>query len=301
MSLGETYFYAGDLDHALPASRDAIAAWERLYGPDTVEIAGAKMDLAQILRDREEYAEAEQVARDGVRIRELRDGDSPALAMALMTLGDIYELTDRIPDAIAAGERALKIAKATMPADDMQVRMVTLGVASYYDDAGRTADAVAMYDPIIAAFERDGVQNANLPTFYERRADMQRRLGKYRESLDDYARSLDAGQKLDGEESTAIAPALRGQAECLHQLHRDREAIDKLERAAKYPIVQQAADDEALGNGLLGMLLVDTGRDRARGLELARAASAALAASNSDDERRARLDAWLSRRTAKPD
>ena len=83
--------------------------------------------------------------------------------------------------------------------------------------------------------------------------------------------------------------ALRAQAECLYRLHRNAEAIGRLEEASRLPVAPYTAEDAAYGQALLGMLRRDP--------VMVRAAVAVLAAPETeadlDDPRYARIAAWL--------
>ena len=73
----------------------------------------------------------------------------------------------------------------------------------------------------------------------------------------------------------------------------------RLERSLAYKVTPSLVSDAGLARGVLGMLLADTGRDRARGVALAReslaqvrAASDPLAAA---DPRLKQLETWLAK------
>ena len=294
-TLGEIEWTAGRLDAAVATLRQALATFDRAYGPDTVDAGGVQLSLAQVLLDAARLDEAEAAATAAVRVREHRTGESPTLAVALSVRAQITAARGRTDEALAEARRALAIGRATMPADDAQLMIIAADLAAVLSATGRAEEALATYDEVLAAATRAEMATANVASWWINRADLERSLGRCADALVHYRKGGDLGVALQGEQSPYAASARRGEGACLHALGRDREAIEQLERALALPARPSHAVDVALAKGLLGMLLADTGRDRARGVALAREAATALRAARTTDPRAAVLDAWLAR------
>jgi len=290
------HWYAGELDAAVPPLREAIALFDRVYGPDTVESAAGNLDLAQILRDQAKYDEARAAVEAAIRVRELRSGESPGLAMALVTGSEIARRQGRLPEAIAMSERAMRIARATMAPGDRQLWDVAIAMADQYYVGGRAQEALAIYNDALAQAERDGVTDINLAAWWMNLANMERAEGLCDKSLLHFRAGAEVGRKIEGETSRYIGGGLRGEAQCLVKLGKKAEAIAALERSQAYPVPPYLELDAALSRATLGRLLVETGRDRARGLAMAREAMARareLDDTGEADPRQPSLEAWL--------
>jgi eukaryotic-like serine/threonine-protein kinase len=295
-SIGTTYQEREEPEKAIPLLREALALDDRAFGPDTVDSGADLLALAQALRDHGDLAEAEAAARESVRIRAARNGDSPSLAMALSGLCDIVGKRGRFDEAVAIGERAVSMARAKMPPDDATLAILIKLLGDAYDRAGRPDRALALYDEILATAERTKIASTHVAGWWIDRGDVRRRVGRCAEALEDFGKGAAMGERVEGEGSHQIGSGLRGQGRCLHDLHRDAEAIAALERSLRYPAPPSLAVDVDVARGLLGELLVDTGRDRTRGLALAREASEKLRAEGTKDRFVAQLDGWLRRR-----
>ena len=266
---------AGDLDRAITALRDAVSLFDRTYGPDTVESGGARLQLAQALRDQDQFEAAEAEA---VR----RSASAPRSSASRR--------------AFATGERAVAMGRATMPADDATLLTMIELLADSYKEADRNERALALYDEILAAAERAELVNPNVAVWRNNRGELERDVGRCREAVADFKKGAEIAERFEGDTSGSIRQSLIGQGLCLHDLGRDAEAIGALEQGLRFKIPPYSAQYAEIARGLLGQLLVDTGRDPRRGLALVREALARLHAAGTKGPTTAKLDAWLARR-----
>jgi hypothetical protein len=129
--------------------------------------------------------------------------------------------------------------------------------------------------------------------------DLERRLGHCKDAVAHFKKASETARALEGETSTYIGGALRGEAQCLVATGDKAGAIDRLERAQKFAVPPNLAADAALASGVLGMLRADTGKDRAGGIALARESLAQAKALNDPraaaDPRIPQLETWLAR------
>jgi eukaryotic-like serine/threonine-protein kinase len=291
-SAGEVQRVKGQLDAAAASLREALTGWDGLYGPETVEAGAVQLDLAQLLRQRGELADAELAGRASVRIR-ARAGATPALAMAQSVLSIILADRGRAAEAVALGERAIELARATMPADDATLAELVRNLAEAYAAAGQLTRALALYDEVVATYARTNVTTSNSVAALHGRADLFRRLGRCGAAIPGYREAAARAVGLEGAASADAGRAVRGEGLCLAVLGRSREAIAALERGLAFPTPGTEVDAAQLARGALGRLLAVTGRDRARGKALVKAALARLHAIHATDPLVATLDAWL--------
>jgi tetratricopeptide (TPR) repeat protein len=294
-SLGNTYWNAGKLDLAEAQLRDAIAVIDRAYGPDTVESSSAYLALGQVLRDDDKLVDAEHALRESIRIREARAPDSALTATALVALADVLDSQPtKIAEGIAVAERGVEMARKTMPVDaTFAGNLASLGDA--YAAAGRYKEAIAIYDEMFVIVAKDKIEDINVASWEINRGEIYRKLGRCDEAIAAFQRGAKVGVKIEGPTTHYIASSQRSTGFCLHDLHRDAEAIAALESSIVTPPANGNGQGYQIARGLLGELLVDTGRDRTRGLALAKEAGEALHAAHAVDPFVADHDAWLKR------
>ncbi|MBK7072590.1 MAG: serine/threonine protein kinase [Myxococcales bacterium] len=161
-SLGEAHWYAGRYDAALPPLREAIALFDRAFGPDTAEAAGVYLDVAQVLRDQETYPAALVAVDQAVRVRTRRDPDAVDTALAISTRASILAYLGRHAEALADAERAVALGAAALDPDDAVLLALRSTVGDVLREAGRRADAAAIYRDLLAIAARTGMDSANV-------------------------------------------------------------------------------------------------------------------------------------------
>lgn len=114
------YYSAMDLQgESQTFLRREIKQREQALGAGHASIAGMLMDLANLLSDQRQFAEAEPLNVRAVSIREKALGEHPKTAASLYNLGITYSDLAKWPQSIAAYNRALAIYEksAQEPAD----------------------------------------------------------------------------------------------------------------------------------------------------------------------------------------
>jgi tetratricopeptide (TPR) repeat protein len=240
-ALGNTYQWADQNEAAIAAFREALVLYDRAFGPDTIESAALQLALAQALRDQGDLPGAEAAGRESVRLREAQSGESPTLALALSGLADVLSREGRHDEAVAMSERAVTIARAHMPADDtVRAELIAL-LGDTQDRAGHTAQALSLYDEVLATADRTKIIDANVVDWAQNRGDLLRRLGRCAEAIPDYHRAAEMAKRTNGEHNFRVGNALRSEGACLHDLGREAEATALFERAREFPAPPQPA------------------------------------------------------------
>ena len=147
---------------ALPPLREAIALFDRAFGPDTAEAAGVYLDVAQVLRDQETYPAALVAVDQAVRVRTRRDPDAVDTALAISTRASILAYLGRHAEALADAERAVALGAAALDPDDAVLLALRSTVGYVLREAGRRADAAAIYRDLLAIAARTGMDSANV-------------------------------------------------------------------------------------------------------------------------------------------
>ena len=297
---GRAAWLANDLSAAVTAHRDAIAAYERALGPAPRVTAGVHVALGQVLHDQGRDDDAVRALDTAVRLLDAQ-GESTQLAVALVCRSAVRVQQDRTAEALVDAQRALEVARRVMADDATALAEIEADVARAYHNAGLARHdaalvdtAAVIYGKLLATATRAGWRNSNVAIWWVNLADLERRRARCAAALPSYERARDV-VVATASDSPVLGYVLRGEGACLHAVGRADDAIDRLERARRAATTPSMAKDVALGDGLLGQLLADTGRDRDRGVALVRAAVAALAAEGSTDERVPGLVAWLRR------
>src|SRR6185295_7084580 len=109
----------------------------------------------------ERPADAVRAYEAAVRIQTARFGESPTLASTLAGLGAAYGWGGDPARALPVLERAVAMARATLPAGDPQLIAVIGELASQENNAGHGERAVAVYGEAIAIGDRAGALDIN--------------------------------------------------------------------------------------------------------------------------------------------
>ena len=105
---------AGKIAEAIPVAEKAVAATERLRGPNHPDVAKALDTLAELYIAQSKYAEAEPLLKRSLAILERTAGpDNVDVAQTLDNLGTLYEKQGRSADAERLRKRAVAIREKT--------------------------------------------------------------------------------------------------------------------------------------------------------------------------------------------
>ncbi len=108
-NLATTLVYAGRSNEALPWLRKALENWRALDLANGSSALTIMANLAGILQQRGEIAEAEPLYREAIRRRKERFGESGALAAAHLNLGLLLAIRHQMPEAREQAERGIQM------------------------------------------------------------------------------------------------------------------------------------------------------------------------------------------------
>jgi tetratricopeptide (TPR) repeat protein len=128
-NLASILLAAGRLDDALPLMTAALAAGERLYGNDHMELTWTLRDLGELEYRRGRLGEAEAYLGRALAIRERERGlDHPEVAVVLLTHAPVRCARGDLGGGVARAERAIAILSRREAAHPfMQPAKVALG------------------------------------------------------------------------------------------------------------------------------------------------------------------------------
>jgi tetratricopeptide (TPR) repeat protein len=185
------------------------------------------------------------------------------------------------------------MSRATMAPGDVSLSdpLINRGIALAH--LRRFDDALRDYEEAIALFEKAGGSPVNLAITVVNRGDVALRRGRCDDAIRDYARAITLLEKAGGPTYYALIYPLSGKGACLVRSGRAAEAIPVLEQALRCKTSGADAVELARVRANLGRALVETHRDVASGLAMARAALPILAAAPDGAEDRDMFQRWL--------
>jgi tetratricopeptide (TPR) repeat protein len=312
-----------------------IALLEKRFGPDHPSIATDLNTLGGLELEQRHFDAAESAFARGAKILEHRgDTDSIDYALAISNLGSAALYKQDYARATANFTRARDLFAAHHP-DHPQRVIPLQGLADTAVNSGDLAAGIAAYEQAIAVLETTYAKTSrevmdpmvNLAIAYRRHHDLKRAEATLREVIARASTVGDEGTRAMALDSLGSVADDRGdynagvvsrvqalaalehadnpylQASALYNLSDDylhlgqpQRAIDPLERSLA--IIDRdptAAEDGAMVRLELARALWDGQRDRARAVQLARDARAALARISTPGalELRPKVDAWL--------
>jgi tetratricopeptide (TPR) repeat protein len=277
----------------------ALAINEAALGPDHPRVASALNNLGLTFKAQGKYAEARERYERALAIYEAVHGTNhPQVSSTLNNLAFVLHKQGELAAAQAHYERALAIDLATLGADHPFVANTLHNLGLLLEAQHDLPAAQARFEESLAIKERAlGPEHASLANTLTSLASVRKARGDRRGAREDYQRALAIGEQALGPEHASLAFALIGLAELLVTERRIADAVPLLERAlAVRDNGDEAAELVAESRFALGRVLWQTGRDRARAVELVEQARAGFATSEARTGKLAEVDRWLSTR-----
>jgi tetratricopeptide (TPR) repeat protein len=267
-----TLLFAGRSEEAITQLEAAARDWEKRLGPDHPYLGMAYLALASAYTNLGRSAEMIAAEERAVAFYDARAADGPELAMALMQLGNDLTRTPRNDEAIAALERAVAIGRALFPADGAQ-RMAALSkLSSAYQAGGRNDEAVAMSEEAVKVAEQSGARGFDYAVLLYDRGELLFALNRPDEAIESYRKSIAVMDEVRGKGDAATIYPLRGIGQTLLEKGDVDGGIEALERALAVPTTGAGHEQLSAARFYLGSTLVETRRDRKRGIALLRQA-----------------------------
>ncbi|WP_236031592.1 tetratricopeptide repeat protein [Ktedonospora formicarum] len=172
--------------HALPSLHRA-AAPER-----SLTLASLAFKVAQYLRERGQYEEAEPLYQRALHMREQGlEPDHPHIAASLRNLAVLYWREGKYAEAEPLFQRALSIVERTLGPDHAQVAGALNNLALLYSDQGRYAEAEPLYQHSLHIFEQTlNPEHPQLALAINNLAALYAFQGRYREAEPLFQRAL---------------------------------------------------------------------------------------------------------------
>jgi tetratricopeptide (TPR) repeat protein len=235
--LGHSLRLLGDDAGAQPAYERALVLREQLFGPDHPDVAESLYDLANLLRDRRRYREAESLYQRALAIQERVLGpDHYDVSRTLHSLAFLYWHQywhqGRYAEAESLYLRSLALKEPVSGPDDRNTAMTLNNLAMVYRAQGRYAEAQALYQRALAIRERVlGPDHPDITMSLNNLANLYRFQGRYAEAEPLYLCALAARERVLGSNHPRVALSLRNLAILYMERGRYREAEPLYQRA----------------------------------------------------------------------
>jgi len=151
----------GRLTEAVEDARRAVAVKERVYGPDSADVALSLGNLAIYLEQCGDVETAVRTMERAVKSAEVVLGpDHPTLARFLSNYGEILNRMERFPEAAVVSARALAIAEGESARDDvLSYPLTALGIA--YLGEGKPDQALPVLERASAMREGSEIDSSS--------------------------------------------------------------------------------------------------------------------------------------------
>jgi tetratricopeptide (TPR) repeat protein len=249
---------------AAPDLERALAIEERLLGPDHPDLAKLHVALGGAAYERDDYDGA--VGHDNAQV-----------ANALDNLALARQWQNRVDDALAEIREAIAIDEKVLPANDPDTAAHLITEANLLEQLRRPADALPIIDRALAMLRTlYGSEHQDIADALQTRANINFRAGHLDTALADARTSLAMFDKVNPTYPTEELRVSLGRIQLA--LHHPVDALAELEGARTHRRPGNDPFDAHVLDGLYGIALVETNRDRARGIVLVTSAYTALRA-----------------------
>jgi eukaryotic-like serine/threonine-protein kinase len=140
--IGTIYFHLGNYQHAEEMHRAALTLNQKLFGPESPEVAGSLNDLGRELLAKSELPEADGVVGQALAIRRRLFGDENVdTATSLNDLGSVYMAERRIAESEVLIRQALGIRRKLFGNESLEVADSLHNLCVILGDEGRRAES----------------------------------------------------------------------------------------------------------------------------------------------------------------
>ncbi len=218
-------------EDGIPALEKAMELFEKSYGEDHLETAGALSEAGILYRAQGRHEEAQRCSRRALRIHEREYGaDSLQATRDLHNLAGSYEESGDIDSAAAAYERALELKDRIVGSDQEELGEMQFSVAGLYIEWGNFSRARELLSMCIGTFKRK--KGPRLAVAYETAAHIEEYSGRYTDALTELARAAKIWESCGPERTAELATNMEYRASLLDQLKKKDSANWLREKAA---------------------------------------------------------------------
>jgi eukaryotic-like serine/threonine-protein kinase len=146
-TLGETYYYQGDMDRAIRQYAQALALRRQVLGADARETLESANNLGLAYLELGRTSDAIMLLEDTLRrCQATLDPEDFLVGITMGNLAHAYYAVGRLADAIPLNEQTLKRMEAKFGPEHMNTLTARSNLANDYRAAGRIAEALPLFE-----------------------------------------------------------------------------------------------------------------------------------------------------------
>lgn len=259
----------------------SLSIKERTFGPAHPSLAFTLNNIGMVAGHQGQLADERAAFERALAIRETALGPNhPLVASSLGNLAEVRRVEAKLPAALALGQRSVAIYERAYGPDHPDVAASLLALGRIQLDLGQLADAETTAQRSLAIRQRVfGADHEKTVDSMELVADIFAAQHREREACALRAREVAAIEKSSGKDHPTLAVPLAEHARCLYDAGDATAGRVAAERAVAIGAHQEIdPTDLAIAQFSLARALWSSVADRARAIELARAALAAYSA-----------------------
>jgi tetratricopeptide (TPR) repeat protein len=230
--IGMVEIAAGNPGGADAPLSEAVALFERVYGPDHPRLSSTLNTLGAARLRAGRYAEAQALLERAVRVAETAGGPNhPDVGQALNNLALTFERQNRHDEAIAALRRSLAIVQQIDP-EDPNGGIIRQNIGGMLNLAGRPEEARVELAAALELLERTvGPEHPAIAGVMTFTGDVARALGDLPRARAAYDRGYTIREQALGKDHPDLALCLLGLAQVDLAEHDDAAALARVDRA----------------------------------------------------------------------
>jgi serine/threonine-protein kinase len=227
-----TYTDLGLYDRALPLAQQALDL--RRAQSDPLDLAESELQLGRILRLKSDYAGAELLLREALRVRETQlSADDPAISEGHDELGLLLDAQGRFAAADAQFRAARDSTERHYGIDSIETARYLDDYAANLDDMGKRSDALALYQRALAIREKNlGPDAADVASSLLNLGTHLDESGRHAEAAPLLERALTIRRRIFGTSHPLVGLAEIG----LASVYEDQNRLDDAEKLAQHAL-----------------------------------------------------------------
>lgn len=233
LNLGQVYDKMDRVPDSEKAYKEALAVYEKSYGPTTAEDGKALQGLAETYRHHAKYLEAVPLYQRALKIRDVLIPTHPDTADTLNGLAEVFRKLGKNSDALPLFKRALDIRREAFGPTHPKTARALDNLTSTYAAVGKYDMAIPVYKDLLSARESiNGVEDPKVAQVLEDMGYACSKTDKLKKADGYFKKALAIRETNAKKDPSAYATCIKRYAEFMRNTDRKDEAA-KLE--AKLP------------------------------------------------------------------
>jgi tetratricopeptide (TPR) repeat protein len=229
LNLGQVYDKMDKVPESEKAYKEALAIYEKSYGPSSVEDGKALHGLAETYRHHNKYQEALPLFQRALKIRNVLIPSAPDTAETLNGLADTYRHQGKNLEALPLLQRSLDIRKEVFGTSHPKVAKSLDNLSSCYAALGKYDMAWPVYKDLLSARQSSyGLDDPKVAQVQEDLAYAYSKVDKAKKADASFKQALAIREKHAKTDPAAYSACVKRYAEFLRSTDRKDEAV-KLE------------------------------------------------------------------------